>query len=186
MMALSVKGAFDAPSAPVPFGAIAALAAPIGLFVLAGKWWSTGPLRGFYDLDGPSAIHLQAYRALGAFFLIEYWNQRLAPGFAIPAGVGDLIVGLSAPLVAGALRSGKPGAQRLALAWNAFGLLDLVISVSLGTMLLNGANPLTTVEIFRYPLSLIPTFFVPLSFILHLRSLQTLVPGVLGRVRAAH
>jgi hypothetical protein len=184
VVAMSVRGAFDTPTSPVPVGAIAALALPIGVFVLGRRGWREGPLRGFYELAAPTAICLQAYRSVGAFFLVESWSSRLTAGFAVPAGIGDLIVGLSAPIVAWRLRQGKPGAERLALAWNAFGLVDLVVAVALGTMLVNTRSALTSQEIFRYPLSLVPAFFVPISFILHLRSLETLLPTLTRRAQA--
>jgi hypothetical protein len=60
--------------------------------------------------------------------------------------------------------------------WNVLGLVDLVTAVSLG--ILASASPIgilasdvTTQAMGRFPLSLIPTFFVPLLAIFHLISL---------------
>src|SRR5262249_30338754 len=52
--------------------------------------------------------------------------------FAIPAGVGDLLTGLFAPLIAYWWVAGKPYARTAAIAWNMFGIADLVNAVVLG------------------------------------------------------
>lgn len=44
-------------------------------------------------------VGIQFYRTLGAIFLILYVHGELPGVFAWPAGIGDLAVGLSAPLV---------------------------------------------------------------------------------------
>ncbi len=44
-------------------------------------------------------VGVQLYRALGAIFLILYATGRLPGLFAWPAGVGDIAIGLLAPVV---------------------------------------------------------------------------------------
>ncbi|MGA2974371.1 MAG: hypothetical protein ABSF77_03595 [Spirochaetia bacterium] len=44
-------------------------------------------------------IGVQAYRILGSVFLVFLAQRRLPAIFALPAGVGDLLVGVTAPLV---------------------------------------------------------------------------------------
>ena len=63
------------------------------------------------------------------------------------------------------------------MAWNVLGSLDLVLAVSLGV--LASATPVgllagdvTTRLMGQFPLSLIPTFFVPLLLIFHLIALS--------------
>jgi hypothetical protein len=46
----------------------------------------------------PWLIGIQLYRVLGLNFLVLYALGRLPAEFALPAGVGDVIVGLAAPL----------------------------------------------------------------------------------------
>jgi len=45
-------------------------------------------------------VGVQAYRALGVIFLILYATDRLPGLFAWPAGLGDVLVGVLAPVVA--------------------------------------------------------------------------------------
>ena len=54
----------------------------------------------------------------------------------MPAGWGDIAIGLTAPLVALALVRRLPGAVPLAILWNVLGLLDLIVAVGMATGLL--------------------------------------------------
>ena len=45
-------------------------------------------------------IGIQTFRILGGVFLIRYFEGQLPGIFAIPAGVGDLVTGMLAPVVA--------------------------------------------------------------------------------------
>jgi hypothetical protein len=104
----------------------------------------------------------------------------LPGGFALPAAIGDRAVGLTAPLVATAVVRRRP--IRLAWIWNVLGTADLIIAVTLGV--LHGGPPLgllagatTTNAVAHYPLSLIPTFGVPLALLLHVRTFRALAAG---------
>ena len=120
----------------------------------------------------PWLIAMQTYRALGAMFLI-LWAQGKMPGeFAIPAGTGDIIVGVTAPFVAWLNAKGSPRAEAVTRAWNIFGILDLVIAVTTG--FLTSPSPLQLLAFDRpnllittYPIVMVPAFLVPLSIILH-------------------
>lgn len=122
---------------------------------------------------------VQLYRALGLMFVILYAQDRLPGAFALPAGVGDFIVGLLAPVVAIAYARRPREAAGWVRAWNLFGLADLVVAVAMGfltspsrfqTLALDAPNQLISV----FPLAMIPTFLVPLSVLLHLASLKKL------------
>jgi hypothetical protein len=96
--------------------------------------------------------------------------------FALPAGLGDIAVGISAPVIARRLRRGD---RRGAVWFNVLGLVDLVVAVSLG--FLAGLGPArlidvspSTAAVALLPLALIPTTAVPLALALHLRSLMLL------------
>ena len=124
-------------------------------------------------------IGIQFYRILGIIFLALYSMNLMPAEFAIPAGVGDIIVGISAPIVAYMIFKRKEIAKRLAIIWNYVGIADLVIAVMMGsftasTMLqflsLNAPNDL----IITYPLVTVPTFAVPFAFLLHLIALEIL------------
>lgn len=114
-------------------------------------------------------IAVQVYRFAGIVFVWPYLSYGLLPaGFAIPAGIGDAITGLAAPFVAFAVARGLPGAPRLAVAWNWFGIVDLLVAPT--------AAVLTRTQVATiYPLGLIPIFLgPPLGILTHLYSLRNL------------
>lgn len=125
-------------------------------------------------------IGLQAYRVIGGVFLINWWAGTTPAAFAIPAGTGDVITGLMALPTAIALASGRSDNVRSALLWNAFGIADLVVAVTLGALTSPGPfqrlaldHPNLTTGI--YPIAIIPAFTVPTSLVLHSLSLRQLL-----------
>ena len=116
-------------------------------------------------------IGIQTFRILGGVFLVRYYAGELPGLFALPAGIGDVMTGLLAIFVAYAWYSGKPYARGAAIAWNLFGMADLVNAVVLGT--LTGGGPGGIV----FPIVLIPVYAVPRAFLIHSYSLI----GLLGK-----
>lgn len=115
-------------------------------------------------------IWFQSYRVVGAMFLYPFLAYGVLPAaFAIPAGVGDVAVGALAPLIAHRVASRRPNAARWAVAWNLFGILDLVVAVSAAIGSQAGLINL-------YPLVLVPLFLgPPLGITTHLYSIRNLV-----------
>jgi hypothetical protein len=118
-------------------------------------------------------VAYQGYRVAGVIFL-RLWAQGFLPDFfALPAGIGDMLTGALATCAAIALARDLPWAPRFAYAVNIFGIVDLVNAVTLGvvstTIAGSGASPLL-----MYPLAMVPTFGVPLAFIIHSLSLWQL------------
>jgi hypothetical protein len=116
-------------------------------------------------------------RVVGVTFLLVMAQGRLPAIFALPAGLGDIAAGLAAPLVARRLAQG--GGCRRAVWFNLFGILDLVVALSIG--FLAGLGPWQPLEVTPsteplslLPLALVPTVAVPLSLALHLVSLRRL------------
>ena len=131
-------------------------------------------------------IGVQLWRVVGAELLLGYAFHELPPSFAIPAGVGDILIGLAAPFVAVVAASGAPGARRVVIGWCVAGIADLVVAVTMGVLNAPGtfgllAGEITTAPMLELPRSLIPTFLVPLSVLLHLIVLRR--SGEIGRVR---
>jgi hypothetical protein len=92
--------------------------------------------------------------------------------FGLPAGFGDLFIGVTAPLAALAWSSGGRLGKAVFALWNVLGLLDLLMTVSLAALAtVAQSGPVTIAPIRLYPLSLIPAFGVPLAFILHVTGL---------------
>ena len=96
--------------------------------------------------------------------------------FALPAGGGDVAVGLAAASVARRLARG--GGRRAGW-WHLLGVLDLVVALSVG--LLAGLGPWrplvvtpSTGPLGLLPLALVPTTAVPLAVALHLVALRRL------------
>src|SRR5262249_7424505 len=63
----------------------------------------------------PWLIGIQSFRILGGVCLVRYFQGELPGVFAIPAGVGDVLTGLFAPLVAYWWVAGKPYARTAAI-----------------------------------------------------------------------
>lgn len=151
----------------IPAFALAAFAA-----VLVGYRRSPALRAAVASASVPALIGVQVYRVVGLLFIVLLAQGQLPAYFAEPAGWGDIFVGLTAVPVAVALARHLPGARALAVAWNVFGLLDLVVAVGMGTGLLARAPAAAAMGVF--PLILIPTFVVPLSVILHVIALARL------------
>jgi hypothetical protein len=124
-------------------------------------------------------VGVQFYRVLGVIFLVLYAGGRLPGIFALPAGLGDTLVGILAPAVAAAYARSPEGARNRVRLWNLLGIADLVVAVTTG--FLTSPSPLQMAAFDRpstlitvFPLSLIPVFAVPLSILLHIASLRKL------------
>ena len=129
---LGLSGALATRGGP-PVGLGLAIGLPLLAFWLDGR--RGHPLfLGVARLDPPTLAVLQTFRVLGAVFIVAWWRGTLPGGFALPAGIGDIAVGVTAPFVAAALASGRPCARRLFVVWNVLGLLDLVVAVSSGVL----------------------------------------------------
>ncbi|NJP34610.1 hypothetical protein [Micromonospora thermarum] len=116
---------------------------------------------------------LQTWRVAGLAFLALAAVHALPAGFALPAGIGDVAIGLTAPLVA-AFVIGR--SRRLFVAWTALGIADLVAAVTLGV--LYSDNPVGVLHgdvgtgiMASLPMSLVPAFGVPVTLVAHTLSL---------------
>ncbi len=116
-------------------------------------------------------------RVVGVAFLFYLALGQLPALFALPAGLGDIAAGIAAALVARRLALGT--GRRAALWFNAFGMTDLVVALTLGALTGFGLLNVTpsSAPITELPLALIPTATVPLLLALH-------ITAVSARVRA--
>jgi hypothetical protein len=175
----SLLGVFDSgPRPPLPLGLAAVV--PVAAFVAC--YLASARFREFVlSLDLRALALAQTFRVVGIVFVILYFLGALPGAFALPAGWGDFAIGITAPVVAWYWK--RPFPYRTFVAWNVLGCLDLVSAVSLGV--LASATPVgvlagdvTTRLMGQFPLSLIPTFFVPLLLILHLICFARVGKGV--------
>jgi hypothetical protein len=114
-------------------------------------------------------ISIQTYRVAGIMFVYPFLTYGILPaGFAYPAGFGDFLTGVFAPIVALMMAQNRPNALKWAIAWNLFGILDLIVAPA--TALLVQARVLNI-----YPLALVPLFLgPPLGILTHILSLRNL------------
>jgi len=129
-------------------------------------------------------IRLHLWRFEGVVFLILMVQGQMPALWALPAGIGDILVAATAPWIARQLDT--PGGSRRAITWNLFGIADLIVAVGLGIMTNPGPTQVfyttpTSEMVTRFPLALVPTFLVPLAFILHVISLWQLLGGTWAR-----
>ena len=172
---LGARGVFVAPEGAPPLALLIALLAPLILFLLGYR--TIRPLREFVlSADLRLIVGMQAWRWAGFGFLTLY-TYRVLPGiFAWPAGLGDMAIGVTAPLVLSALLR-QPGfaASKSFVAWNLSGILDLTVAVSIGALVPllapNFYGAVSTAPMTQLPLVLVPTYLVPTFLILHLTAL---------------
>ena len=176
-LALNFMGVFEARPGvpPLAFG-LSVIGPPIVFAILYLVW--TEFRRSILSLDLILLTALQAWRIVGAVFLILYFYDLLPGTFAWPAGVGDILVGVYAPFVVVAIKNQTPKWRTHLMILSILGLLDFVGAIGGGV--LSGGGPMgiltapdeVTSDIMRsLPLALVPTFFVPFYIILHIISL---------------
>lgn len=108
----------------------------------------------------------QSWRIVGFTFVLLEAYGVLPAIFALPAGYGDMAIGATASFVAWKLVD--PGHRNTFIVWQVLGITDLVIAVSLGTtagLISPQGAPMVAMTVL--PLSLVPTFLVPLFVIFH-------------------
>jgi len=126
-------------------------------------------------------IGIQSVR-VGGFVFLTFLDMGLLPAqFAVPAGYGDILVGLTAPLVVYALIAQKPYAPKVAIAWNVLGLVDFAVALATGMIFIGPyvrqlARSGHSIAYLDYVL-MIPGFAVPILVLMHINSLFGLLSG---------
>ncbi len=110
-------------------------------------------------------IHI--IRFVGIYFLILYGRGELPYDFAVPGGWGDILVATTSILVMFfSPTSGLIGFV-IYFVWNLLGFLDiLLVVITAGRLAM--ADPNSMIAITKLPLSLLPTFLVPIIIYSHL------------------
>jgi hypothetical protein len=137
-------------------------------------WYRTsGAFRGYVLSRSPIVLTaVQSWRIEGYIFLALMAKGLLPATFAYSAGLGDMTIGITAPFVAWAVAR-KKISNGLLIAWQVAGIADLVSAVTLGALSSDSrigflAHGATSQMMGRLPMSLVPTFLVPLMAIMHL------------------
>jgi len=153
------------PNAP-PLALGIAVLTPIVVFLV---WFNRSPaFRKFSMSLNPRALtFVQSWRLAGFVFLVLAAYGILPQVFALPAGWGDIAIGATASLAA--LQLARPERRSGFILWQVLGMTDLVAAVTLGTLAgFIDPHGIPTSAMTVLPMSLIPTFAVPLFFILHI------------------
>src|SRR5918994_2478884 len=117
-----------------------------------------------YNKTTSLLIAVQTFRIGGVFFLWGMTQGLLDPAFAIPAGVGDILIGVTAIPFAIFLWKGYSWSKYALVVWSVLGIADLVNAVTLGVI----TNPdFSTSTMATFPWILVPTVAVPLALALH-------------------
>ena len=117
-----------------------------------------------YNKTTSILVAVHTWRILGLAFLWGVSQGILPPAFGIPAGVGDVMIGVTAIPFAYFLRRGYSWSKYALIIWSVLGIADLVNAISLGliTAPIFPASTMTT-----FPWILVPTVGVPLALLLH-------------------
>jgi hypothetical protein len=134
------------------------------LLVVAG--WVLPGLRAWLaavNLRGFVAFHVT--RFVGIVFLMMSARGELSPEWALPAGWGDIGVAVGALLIVALLPrpDSRPDIVRL---WNLIGLIDIV-AVVVTAARVGMRDPAAMALLLKFPMSLVPTFIVPVVFASH-------------------
>lgn len=151
---------------PIPVPAILATLTVAGLLA----WRLSAKVREAVRSVPPRAlVALHLVRFVGAWFVVLYRRGELPFAFAVPGGWGDVAAAAGAAgLLFGAFPARTRGRRAALHVWNAVGLLDILYVASTAARLfLADAGQLAPLT--RLPLSLLPTFVVPLIVLSHLR-----------------
>lgn len=178
IIAAGRAGVFQSPPSRPPLPILLAVAAPPLLFAFVYR--ASRRFRGFVlTIDLRLLTAIQSWRVIGVTFLVLYAFDLLPGLFAWPAGVGDVAVGVAAPFVVLAMLRGAPTWRRQVAWLNIAGLVDFAGAVGTGVLTSNPslgfvADTGARASLGALPLSLVPTFAVPLWIIFHLISLLQL------------
>lgn len=176
IVALGAAGAFVTPLGSPPLPIALGATVPLALF-FAGLGLSR-PFRDFVAaIDLRLILGVQAWRFAGFTFLVLYAYDLLPGAFALPAGLGDIAIAATAPLVLFAVvQQPRFVAGRIFAVWNALGILDLVVAVGSGalsaTFASGAVGEITMLPMGRLPLVIVPAYFVPIFIMLHVAALM--------------
>jgi hypothetical protein len=155
------------------FGVLQRVPPPV---IQAVIFWLTGcilvayfriaAVRAWVDaLDIRALVLLHVTRFVGIYFLVLYERGELPRAFAVPGGIGDIIIATFALSVALAPLEHATRLRAIVI-WNVVGLIDILMVIVTATRI-NFATPGELRALTYLPLSLLPTFLVPLIIATH-------------------
>lgn len=140
------------------------------------------PSRSFRSILKNSAtediIRLHIFRFIGGFFLILLFLDHLPKAFALIAGIGDILTAASSYWVASRLEKSPKSGKSIALIWNSFGMLDILITSSLAILFTKWSiesGQLGVEALAYFPFCLIPAFAPATIIFLHISIFRKLL-----------
>jgi hypothetical protein len=128
------------------------------------------------DLRWLVTLHLTRLFA-GAYFLVLCQRRQLPCAFATPAGWGDIVIGVLALALVSCMHT--QFAKTVLFSWNTLGLIDIVFVIA--TALRFDLKDWQSMHALReLPLSLLPTFLVPLIIASHVLIFVRLIRARIG------
>ena len=111
-----------------------------------------------------ASIHV--IRIFGVVFLIGISQGIIAPTFGYVAGIGDILIGVTAIPMAYVIKKGHIWARRGSIIWNSMGMVDLVTAIYLGVTT-SQFSAATSATMTTWPWIIIPTVGVPSLLTIH-------------------
>lgn len=115
-----------------------------------------------------TSIH--TIRIFGVVFLIGISQGIIAPTFGYVAGIGDILIGVTAIPIAYIIKKGYSWARRGSMVWNILGMADLIAAIYLGVTT-SQFSAATSATMTTWPWILIPTLGVPSLVTTHIATL---------------
>lgn len=162
-VAVGLSGVYRGVPAPVVgatnLGLVTLCGLALGFSKPVRAWALRVPLRG--------TILFHLVRFVGVAFLVLYARGVIPGAFALGAGWGDIAVAvLAIPVAVWAVPVTTRARWWTLLAWNAFGLADILLVLGNGFRL-GLADYANMAWITTFPWTLLPTFIVPLVIVTH-------------------
>lgn len=173
IVSLGLNNAYSIQSGETPITLIVSFIATYTIFALA-YMSSTSVKEYLLSLDMRFLIMLNSWRMIGIGFIMLNMFGHLPALFAYVAGLGDALTAVTAVFLAYNLMKQKEGVSKRAIfRWNAFGLVDFIIAVSLGLLtrtdaLLMQSDGINSDMMISFPMVIIPGFLVQLLSLSHI------------------
>jgi hypothetical protein len=123
-----------------------------------------------------TSIH--TIRIFGVVFLIGTSEGIIAPTFGYVAGIGDILIGVTAIPIAYIIKKGYSWARRGSMVWNILGMADLIAAIYLGVTT-SQFSAATSATMTTWPWILILTLGVPSLVTTHIATLWFLRKNLL-------
>jgi hypothetical protein len=149
---------------PLPSALIVALTVVILTVAVASAWFREWLM----SLDVRALVLVHVTRLVAGLLLLVFYQRGALPyAFAVPAGIGGIIVAVMAIGVVLATDAQATRGRWLLGAWNLLGLADAVM-VTATAAWIGSVDADSMAALLRLPLSLLPTWLVSILIATHL------------------